>query len=83
MNYKEYKQALKNIASVSPCYKIEILDKMENPKEEITSDIIPSGSSISVKTNNGIRRTATLVLYNGHNKYKIRPGHIFYGTKII
>lgn len=81
MNYKEYKQALRGTLSISPCYKIEILDEMENPKQEITSDILANGN-VSVKNNNGIRRTATLTLYNGHNKYKIAPNHIFYGMKL-
>lgn len=78
---EDYLRVLKTSSSLSPCYKIEILNEDDTPKTVITDDIL-SGGSINVKVNNGQRRTASLTVYNGHHKYSIKPGSLFYGTKL-
>lgn len=47
--------------------KIEILDYYENVVELITDDII--SGDITINNQNGSRRSATISLYNGHDKY--------------
>lgn len=81
VSYEEYLNELKSGNAISPCYKIEILNENDTPKMVITDDILADGS-LAGKTNNGQRRTATITIFNGHRKYKIAPGYIFYGTKL-
>ncbi len=78
---EDYLRVLKTNSSLSPCYKIEILNEDDTPKTTITDDIL-SGGNINVKVNNGQRRTASLTIYNGHHKYSIKQGSLFYGTKL-
>lgn len=81
VGFSEYLYALKNANAISPCYKIEILDEGDRPRFSITDDIL-EGGSLNVAVNNGQRRTASLTLFNGHNKYSLGPLGIFYGDKI-
>lgn len=79
--YEQYLRVLESSSSISPCYKIEILNSDDTPRLVITDDILTSGS-INAKVNNGQRRTASLTIYNGHHKYSIKQGSLFYGTKL-
>lgn len=81
ISYSQYLKALKIHNVTTPCYKVEILDAAEIPRYTITDDIA-TGGSINVKINNGIRRTATLTIINKNNKYRVKPGELFYGTKL-
>lgn len=80
-SYEEYLNVLRNGNAILPCYKVEILNENNTTRYVITDDIIADGN-LSGKTNNGQRRTATITIFNGHRKYKVAPGHIFYGTKV-
>lgn len=79
--YEQYLKVLESSGSISPCYKIEILNSDDTPRLTITDDIL-TGGSINAKVNNGQRRTASLTIYNGHRKYGIKQGSLFYGTKL-
>lgn len=73
--YLDYLNALKN-NTIVPCYRITILDESENPRYEITDDIL--SGSLSISQNSGVRRSGTVVLSNKDGKYD----NLSFGVKI-
>jgi hypothetical protein len=79
MSLADYLSAIRNSADVS--YRIELLDKNEDAIEDITEDFLDG--SISIRYQNGDRRSADLSLINIDNKYTpSHKGRIWANTKI-
>lgn len=62
--------------------KMEFLRDDETTQFEITDDIIQNQSSINVNYQNGIRRTATIVVDNWNNIYESNRNRMYFNQKV-
>ena len=66
VTYEQYLEALKE-STISPCYRVTILNEQNLLKRDVTNDVI--AGSLSISTNSGQRRTGSLTISNQEDKY--------------
>ena len=80
-NYSNYIKALKS-SDVSYINLIELIDENEVIAKSIKGDIFETSGAISISFQNGMRRTANVVIDNSTNKYDIDVNKLWIYQKI-
>ena len=80
-HYSRYIKALKS-SQVSYITLIELLDEYETVSKSIREDVLENSGGISITYQNGVRRTASIVIDNSLNKYDIDINKLWIYQKI-